>query len=104
MNLKRGVSKKNKARQIFQKTNISYPLIRTSTCAYQGVRNVRFSENLTCLVFFKHPFRDSPFHIITDDLEFRFFKNMYILWFPLVKDLMLLKELDTLASTAKGMN
>ena len=30
-------------RQIFRKANISYPLIRTPTCVYQGVRNVRFS-------------------------------------------------------------
>ena len=45
----------NKARQIFRKTNISYPLIRTRTCAYQGVRNVRFSENLACFVFFETP-------------------------------------------------
>ena len=36
----------NKARQIFRKTNISCPLISTRTCAYQGVRKVRFSENL----------------------------------------------------------
>jgi len=29
----------------FRKTNnISYPLIRTRTCAYQGVENVCFSE------------------------------------------------------------
>ena len=28
----------NKARQIFGKTDISYPLIRTRTCTYQGVR------------------------------------------------------------------
>ena len=34
-----------KARQIFPKTNISYPLIPTSACAYQRVRKVRFSEN-----------------------------------------------------------
>ena len=47
------VFQENKARQIFQKTNISYPLIRT---AYQGVRNVRFPENLTYFVFLKHPF------------------------------------------------
>ena len=26
------------------------------TCAYQGVRNVPFSENLACFVFLKHPF------------------------------------------------
>ena len=33
------------ARKIFRKTNISNPLIRTRTCAYQEVRNVSFSEN-----------------------------------------------------------
>ena len=32
-------------RKIFRKTNISNRLIRTRTCAYQGVRNVSFSEN-----------------------------------------------------------
>ena len=32
-------------REIFRKTNISNPLILTSTCAYQGVRKVSFSEN-----------------------------------------------------------
>ena len=58
----------NKVRQIFRKTDISYPLIRTRTCGYQGVRNVRFSENLACFVFFKHPFWDSPFCLITDEL------------------------------------
>ena len=31
--------------KIFRKTNISYPLIRTRTGAYQGVGNVGFSEN-----------------------------------------------------------
>ena len=48
------VFQENKARQIFRKTNISYPLIRTRTCTYQGVENVRFSENLACFVFLKH--------------------------------------------------
>ena len=33
-------------RKNFQKTNISYPLIRTPTCAYPGVSNASFSENL----------------------------------------------------------
>ena len=32
-------------RKIFRKTNISYPLIRRRTFAYQRVRNVSFSEN-----------------------------------------------------------
>ena len=31
--------------KIFRKTNNSYLLVRTPTCAYQGVRNVSFSEN-----------------------------------------------------------
>ena len=44
----------NKARQIFRKTNIFYHLICTCTCAYQVVKNVRFSENLTFFVFLKH--------------------------------------------------
>ena len=37
------------SRQIFRKTYISYPLTRTRRCAYQGVRNIRFSENLVAL-------------------------------------------------------
>ena len=32
-------------RKIFRKTNISNPLIRARACAYQGVRNVSFSES-----------------------------------------------------------
>ena len=31
--------------KMFRKTNISNPLIRIRTCAYEGVRNVSFSEN-----------------------------------------------------------
>ena len=40
----------NKARQILRKTNISYPLIRTRRCAYQGLRKVYFSQN--CIILF----------------------------------------------------
>ena len=50
------VLQENKAGQIFRKTNISYPLIRTRTCVYQWVKTVRFSENLICFVFLKDPF------------------------------------------------
>ena len=50
------VFQERKARQHFQKTNISYPMIRTPTCAYQEVRNVSFSEILPCFAFLKHPF------------------------------------------------
>ena len=32
-------------RKMFRKTNISNPQIRTRTCAYEGVRNVSFSEH-----------------------------------------------------------
>ena len=65
---KRGFQE-NIARQIFQKRNISYPLIRTPTGAYQGARNVPFSENLACFVFLKHLFWDSPFCLITDAMK-----------------------------------
>ena len=61
------VFQENKARQIFRKTNISYPPIRTRTFAYQGVRNVRFSENLGCFAFLKHFFWDSPFCRMTEE-------------------------------------
>ena len=68
---KRRISKRvfqeNKARQIFQKTNISYPLIWTRMCVYQGVRNVRFSENLAYFLFLKHPSWDLPFCRIIDE-------------------------------------
>ena len=33
-----------------------YKVHNTSACAYQGIRNVCFSENLACFVFLKHPF------------------------------------------------
>ena len=46
------------------------PPIRTLTCAYQGVRNVCFKENLACFVFLLPAFSDSPFCLITDDLMF----------------------------------
>ena len=44
--------------KIFQKTNISNPLIRTSTFAYEGVRNVSFSENLAYVL---NDLMDGPF-------------------------------------------
>ena len=70
----------NKAHQIFRKKNISYPLIRTCACAYQGVRNVRFSENLVCFVFLKHPSRDSPFCLITDETYYSNFLAIRLGW------------------------
>ena len=73
------VLQEHKARQIVRKTNISSPLILARTCAYQGVRNVRFSGNLACFVFLKYPFWDSPFCLITDELLHVIFRNFYIL-------------------------
>ena len=58
----------NKARQIFRKTNISYPLIRTHTCAYQGVRNVLFFGKLGVLCFLETPVMRFVFCRITDDI------------------------------------
>ena len=78
------VFQENKARQIFRRTNISNPLIHTHTCAYQGVRNVRFSKNLMCFVFLQHPFWDLPFRLITDEVvgknERFFVSHVYITW------------------------
>ena len=58
----------SKAHQNVRKTNISYLLIRTRACAYQGVKNVCFSDILACFAFLKHPFWESPFCLIPDDL------------------------------------
>ena len=45
----------NKARQIFRKTYIFYPLICTRTCAYQGVKNVCFCGKFGVLCFLETP-------------------------------------------------
>ena len=68
VNLETGVSRKQST-HIFRKTNISYLIIRTCTCPYQGVRNIHFSENLACFVFLKNPFWDLHFCLITDEIE-----------------------------------
>ena len=64
------VFQENQARQIFRKTDISYPLIRARTCAYQEVRNVCFSENLAYLVFLKHRFEIRPFGLLPTNYKF----------------------------------
>ena len=71
------VFQESKARQNFRKTNISYPLIRTRTCAYQGVRNVCFSEILACFAFLKHPFWDSPFDLFPTVCRSMKFRNLW---------------------------
>ena len=52
----------------FPKNDYFLPTDSTPTCAYQGVRKIRFSENLACFVFLKHPFWDSSFYLITDEI------------------------------------
>ena len=72
----------NKAPQIFQKTIISYPLVHfLCACGYQGVKNVRFSENLACFVFLKHSFWDSAFYLFTDEIKQfeKVFCNTYLI-------------------------
>ena len=66
MQISKRVFQENKARQIFWKTDISNPLIRTRMSAYKGVRYVRFFWTFGGFVFLKHPFWDSPFCLITD--------------------------------------
>ena len=50
-----GFYKKTKHAKFSEKRTFFTPLIRTRACAYQGVRNVCFSEHLSCLVFFVTP-------------------------------------------------
>ena len=69
----------NKVHQIFQKTNISYPLIRTRTCAYQEVRNVCFSENLAGFVFLKHRLEIRV--CVTGGKKCSFFRKLVVLCF-----------------------
>ena len=45
------VLEENRACQISRKRNISYPLIHTHTCAYRGIKNVRFFGKFGVLCF-----------------------------------------------------
>ena len=61
-----GCFKKTKHAKFYKKR-----IFLTRTCAYQGARNIRFSENLACFIFLKHPFWDSAFCLITDEIQLR---------------------------------
>ena len=80
------VFQKNKARQIFHKKTISYPLIRIRTCAYQGVRNVFFSGEFGVLCFLETPvlrFALLPYYRWTVLFEYfwaEFFRNYFNKW------------------------
>ena len=62
--------KENKARQIFRKTNISYPLVHTQTYMYQGERNARFSKIWRALFSFYPCFEIDLFYLITNEFWF----------------------------------
>ena len=59
-----GGNKKTKHAKFSEKTNVSYPLIHTRTCVYQGVRNVQ-----VFLVFFFGKF-DVLCFLVTSVLRF----------------------------------
>ena len=65
-----GVNKKTKHAKFSEIENDYFLLPDTHTCTYQGVRNVRFSENLACFDFLLPLFWDSLFCLITDDMAF----------------------------------
>ena len=70
--------KKTKHAKFSEKRTFLTPWYAHVTCAYQGIRNVRFSENLVCFVFLKHLFWDSPFCLITDELHDLWFCSHFI--------------------------
>ena len=58
------VFQEKKARPIFRKTNVSYPLIRTSTCAYQEVRMFVFRKIWRALLSWNTVFEIRPFVLL----------------------------------------
>ena len=83
------VLQKNKALQIFRKTNISYPLIRTRMCAYQGNRNVFFFGKFTvlCFAYFVHfAHRHLTFNRVFNFPTLRW--NAIAGWVKVLRDLM----------------
>ena len=55
---------------------MSYPLISTHPCAYQGIWNIHFLESLACFVFFVTPVLRFAFCLFTDELEVVIFKKL----------------------------
>ena len=69
-----GCFKKTKHAKFSEKRTFLTP------CAYQGVKNVPFPENLASFVLLKHPFWDSPFCLITDEMTMGFDKTKKLIW------------------------
>ena len=82
--------KKTKHAKFSEKTNISYPLIRTRTPAYLGVRNTCFSENLAALFSYNNRFERRPIALLPTIFahEVKFYESLatvtYSLSFPVV--------------------
>ena len=60
--------RKNKNAKLSEKRTPLIPWYAHVCVRIRGVRNIRFSEHLVYFVFLKHPFWDSPFCSITDEL------------------------------------
>ena len=63
-----GCFKKTKYAKLSEKEH--FLLSDMHTCAYQGVKNVRFSEKLACIFFLETPVLRSPFCLLTDKFLF----------------------------------
>ena len=72
------VFQENYTRQIFRKTNISYPLIRTRTCAYQGVRKFVFRKTWRALFSWNTRFRIRPFAILPTNFKTLLRRQSYL--------------------------
>ena len=70
------------SKRVFHENETRQILRNTYVCVSGGKRCSFFSENSTCFVFLKHPFWDSPFCFITNELLSEFHqvvKNMHLL-------------------------
>ena len=56
------------------------PTFLTPWYAHVGDKKCSFWKNLTCFVFLRHPFWDSPFWLITDDLYKRYPEKFCKIW------------------------
>lgn len=69
---------KKAACRIFRKTIISHCLVCIRICAYQGVGNVCFLENLVYFVFLTPPFWDLPLCFATENRVLNFDSNIWL--------------------------
>ena len=74
-----GGNKKAKHAKFSEKRTFFTPwYVHVRTCAYQGVRNARYLENLAYFAFLLTPFWDSPFCLIADDLYWQTIQRFYL--------------------------